>query len=347
MPASSRTGSACGRPCWPARSASPRDCWCRGCLPALPALYASAALIGASHMFYNVSAQNLVGSLGGTEERTRNFSNYALAMAIGSFLGPLAAGFSIDHVGHATSYLYVAGLPLVPAVIMASARKVGPRAAAEDRGRAGGHFDEPARQPGAAPHADRERGGGDGAGSVPVLHADLRPFGRAVGLRDRRGARDVRHRGLRGAHLAAGAGEALGARTRCSTCRCTFRPRPSCCCRCSAARLALAAIALVLGLGMGCAQPVTLMLIFSRAPEGRSGEALGMRVTINQFTHIVVPRDIRHHRLRLRRRAGFHRQLADPGGRRVVEPRARRNRQRLTGLTRLKLVIKPTWCYSG
>jgi hypothetical protein len=31
------------------------------------------------------------------------------------------------------------------------------------------------------------------------------------------------------------------------------------------------------------------MLIFSRAPEGRSGEALGMRVTINQITHIAVP----------------------------------------------------------
>ena len=31
------------------------------------------------------------------------------------------------------------------------------------------------------------------------------------------------------------------------------------------------------------------MLVYNRAPEGRSGEALGMRVTINQFTHIVVP----------------------------------------------------------
>jgi hypothetical protein len=31
------------------------------------------------------------------------------------------------------------------------------------------------------------------------------------------------------------------------------------------------------------------MLIFSRAPDGRSGEALGMRVTINQITHIAVP----------------------------------------------------------
>jgi predicted MFS family arabinose efflux permease len=52
---------------------------------------------------------------------------------------------------------------------------------------------------------------------------------------------------------------------------------------------ALAALALVLGLGMGCAQPVTLMLIYNRAPDGRSGEALGMRVTINQFMHIAVP----------------------------------------------------------
>jgi MFS family permease len=51
----------------------------------------------------------------------------------------------------------------------------------------------------------------------------------------------------------------------------------------------LSAVALLLGLGMGCAQPVTLMLIYSRAPEGRSGEALGMRVTINQITHIIVP----------------------------------------------------------
>jgi MFS family permease len=51
----------------------------------------------------------------------------------------------------------------------------------------------------------------------------------------------------------------------------------------------LSVLSLVLGFGMGCSQPVTLMLIFSRAPEGRSGEALGMRITINQFMHVAVP----------------------------------------------------------
>jgi MFS family permease len=51
----------------------------------------------------------------------------------------------------------------------------------------------------------------------------------------------------------------------------------------------LAAIAFLLGLGTGCGQPLTLMMIYARAPEGRSGEALGLRMTINHLTHIIVP----------------------------------------------------------
>src|SRR3954469_1441456 len=48
-------------------------------------------------------------------------------------------------------------------------------------------------------------------------------------------------------------------------------------------------MAFALGLGMGCSQPVSLMLIYDRAPPGRSAEALGVRLMINNFTHIVVP----------------------------------------------------------
>jgi MFS family permease len=51
----------------------------------------------------------------------------------------------------------------------------------------------------------------------------------------------------------------------------------------------LAVMAFALGLGMGCSQPVSLMLIYDRAPPGRSGEALGLRLMINNFTHIAVP----------------------------------------------------------
>jgi cyanate permease len=45
----------------------------------------------------------------------------------------------------------------------------------------------------------------------------------------------------------------------------------------------------ILGLGMGCSQPLAMMLIFNRAPEGRSGETLGLRQMVNHFTHMAVP----------------------------------------------------------
>ena len=256
--------------------------------PGLPALYASAALIGASHMFYNVSAQNLVGSLGGAEERTRNFANYALAMAIGSVIGPLFAGFSIDFVGHATGYLYIAALPLVPVLIMASARTVGrgPRLKTEE--------EQAVLSTSllANPVLRRTLI----ASAVAVTAQDLFQFympiyGHSVGL----SASAI------GVVLAMSGIAAFAVRI--GLPRLVKRFGPDTVFNGSlfisavtfllfplfASAPALAAIALVLGLGMGCAQPVTLMLIFSRAPEGRSGEALGMRVTINQLTHIAVP----------------------------------------------------------
>jgi sugar phosphate permease len=51
----------------------------------------------------------------------------------------------------------------------------------------------------------------------------------------------------------------------------------------------LCIVCFILGLGMGCGQPLTLQLIYERAPTGRSGEAIGLRATLNNFTHIVTP----------------------------------------------------------
>jgi MFS family permease len=246
------------------------------------------ALIGASNMFYNVSVQNLVGSLGGPEERTRNFSNYALAMAIGSFLGPLAAGFSIDAIGHAASYLYAAVLPLVPVVIMASVRKVGrgPRVKTED---------EQALLSTsllALPALRRTLI----ASAVAVTAQDLFQFympiyGHSVGLSASAIGVVLAMAGIAAFVVRIGLPEfvkrfgpdsVFNGSLLVSAVAFTVFPLFT-------GAFALAAIALVLGLGMGCAQPVTLTMIFSRAPEGRSGEALGMRVTINQLTHIAVP----------------------------------------------------------
>jgi predicted MFS family arabinose efflux permease len=254
----------------------------------MAALYASAALIGVAHMMANVSAQNLVGSFGGAEHRTRNFSNFALVMAVGSFLGPLAGGFSIDYFGHARSYLYVAFFPLVPVLILAFARGVGggPRIKSEEEQAvlSTSLLSNPVLRRTLI------------AGAMGVTGQDLFQFympiyGHSVGLSASAIGVVLGMFGISAFIVRIwlpalvkrwGDERVFSYSLYVSAVAFLMFPLFS-----SAPTLCI--VALVLGLGMGCAQPITLMLIYSRAPEGRSGEALGMRVTINQFTHIVVP----------------------------------------------------------
>jgi MFS family permease len=52
---------------------------------------------------------------------------------------------------------------------------------------------------------------------------------------------------------------------------------------------ALAAISFLLGLGHGCGQPMAMSLIYLLSPPGRVAESAGLRVTVNNFTHVVIP----------------------------------------------------------
>jgi MFS family permease len=44
-----------------------------------------------------------------------------------------------------------------------------------------------------------------------------------------------------------------------------------------------------IGLALGVSQPLTLNLAYNHSPPGRSGEVTGLRLTINNITHIGVP----------------------------------------------------------
>jgi MFS family permease len=48
-------------------------------------------------------------------------------------------------------------------------------------------------------------------------------------------------------------------------------------------------VAFLLGLGLGAAQPNVMSLLHSRSPEGRVGEALGLRTTVMNSSHVVLP----------------------------------------------------------
>ena len=52
---------------------------------------------------------------------------------------------------------------------------------------------------------------------------------------------------------------------------------------------ALAAVSFLLGVGCGCGQPLSMTLLYNATPKGRAGEAAGMRITVNQIGHFVIP----------------------------------------------------------
>ncbi len=260
-----------------------------GVLPSLHALYLSALLLGASHVFYNVSVQNLVGMLSTPDTRTKNFSNFSLMIASGGFIGPLIAGFTIDTFGHAIGYLCIAVFPALSAAILFGARH---RLAALSSG--AGKKEEAVYAVGLLSNVPLRRTlitSGIILTAIDLFQFYMPIYGHMIGL----SASAI------GAVLAMFAAAAFLVRTILPQIVKRFGEEQVLVMSIFIAAgtyllfpltenvVLLAAIAFLLGLGTGCGQPLTLMMIYARAPEGRSGEALGLRMAINNVTHIIVP----------------------------------------------------------
>lgn len=266
--------------------------------PYTATLYLQAMLIGAGHVFYNVSVQNMIGGMSTNKtERTKNFSNFGLAMSAGSFIGPLAAGFAIDHIGHRYAYLALAVTPLITAVIMGRAKnlaKPASTAQVEEKKRKSG-------EDGAAGSFGLLKGnrslrralltGAVILTGIDLFHFYMPIYGHQIGL----SASQI------GIVLGTFSAAAFVVRIWMPAIVARFGPEKVLVGSLFAAAitytavpfitlmLPLCIICFILGLGTGCGQPLTLQLIYERAPNGRSGEAIGLRSTLNNFTHIVTP----------------------------------------------------------
>jgi MFS family permease len=95
--------------------------------PDITALFVAGVLSGVSMTFCNVSLQNLVGVLSTPENRVKNFGNYTLAGSSAAFLGPLIAGFAIDHTGYHWTCLIVIAVAMVPMTMLVSHGSLLPR----------------------------------------------------------------------------------------------------------------------------------------------------------------------------------------------------------------------------
>ena len=256
-------------------------------VPGVTGLVAAAALIGLGHIFFHVTIHNLVGAHGAGEARTKNFATFGLGASVAVFIGPSITGFSIDGWGYRATFVLLSLVALLPAAIMLAYPKMVPK-------------QEPVR------HHDRR--GSRELLAIPGLRRTLimsgvtltgvelfsfyfPVYGRAVGLSASAIGLVMSSYALAafivrmGMHQASRRIGELGVLTASLfVAGATFFLVPL-----FSQALLLAVVAFLLGLGLGCAQPITILLTYNHAPPGRSGEALGMRLTVNKLTQIAVP----------------------------------------------------------
>lgn len=256
--------------------------------PALPALFLSSALIGTAALFFHVSVHNLVGSLGEGQERTRNFGTLSLAASMSGLVGPLLVGFAIDHSGFLPTYLLLAVVACIPSVVLACYSGFIPVRLRALKEKHGGSV----RDLLGSPSLRRTffTSGLIIAGiDLYIFYMPL--YGHSIGL----------SASVIGTILAMQAAAAFVVRLWMPSLARRFSERRVLTASLFVAGLTylafpsfenpylLGLISFVLGLGLGCGQPLSIIMTYNDAPPGRAGEALGLRLTVNKFTQIVVP----------------------------------------------------------
>lgn len=256
--------------------------------PGLPSLYIAALLTGLGLIFINLGTQNLVGLLSTPQNRARNFSNYTLSTSGSQLLGPLLGGFAIEHFGYASTCLYLALLSLGPITMLLGYGRVFP-----------GGTRVPGKGPGGGvramltdPQVRRMLITGSLINAGINLYQVYMPvYAHSIGLP----ASTI------GIVIAMNSSAAFVARFALPDLIRKFGEQ-----RLLAwvffvgasaltliplfhSAVALGLVSFLFGLGMGCGQPIIIMLMFSNSRDGRSGEALGLKFTVNQMTKLISP----------------------------------------------------------
>jgi predicted MFS family arabinose efflux permease len=259
-----------------------------GILPGITPLFFAAAAIGCGFMLFHICVQHLVGEMSSPDVRQANFGWLALGFSISGFLGPTLAGFAIDTIGHGDTFLFLCTLALGSFAVLFSQRA----------------------KLAHTPHATNDTG--QRATFDLLSDAELRRVFIVTGLLASAWDLFVFVMPIYGTEIGLSAstiGLILG-----SFALATFVVRlalpwltrrwrewqmitGTLCVACVAYALFpvmrtvpfIAAIAFLLGLGLGATQPALLSLIYATAPAGRAAEAVGIRSTVLNGSHTVLP----------------------------------------------------------
>ncbi|OGA69247.1 MAG: hypothetical protein A3F77_10150 [Betaproteobacteria bacterium RIFCSPLOWO2_12_FULL_67_28] len=256
--------------------------------PALDGLIVAATLIGTAFMVVHLSLNHAVGSMGSPADRAVNFSWFSLAFSIGGFCGPLLAGFSIDAAGHRPTFLLLAAFPAAGLVLLYAVRHSLPHRHAQPAESSDRRITDLLREP-----RLREAflasallamgwdlytfvmpiyGSGIGlsASTIGIVMGSFAAATFAVRLLMPILARRVREWAVVTAAMAI-AGSAY-----------SLFPLVS-------QVPLLMMLSFLLGIGLGCAQPMIMALLYAASPPGRQGEVVGVRTTLLNASHTLLP----------------------------------------------------------
>jgi len=256
--------------------------------PSVTVLYFSTMLVGTSFMLTHIAMNSVFGAHGSPEQRAVNFSWLALGFSISNSIGPLIAGFSIDNLGHSRAFLILAVFPVIALVLLTRRKQPLPR---------------PVRH--GAPPADSNVL--DLLKIAPLrrtfivsatlamgwdLYTFLMPlYGALLGL----SATTI------GLILST---FALATFTVRLTMPYMIKRLKQWVVIASAMAVAgtayfllplveavplLMALSFILGMGLGSAQPIIMSALYEASPPGRQGEAVGLRTSVLNGSHTLIP----------------------------------------------------------
>jgi MFS family permease len=257
-------------------------------VPGLLSLYVAALVMGSCFHFFFVSVQGIAGGIGGGEYRAKNFALISLGFSAAGFVGPLVAGLAIDHYGYLTTFAILASFLALPLLLLLFKP---------------GFLPPPARSGTRAVHQSplelwRIQGlrrtfiaSGFISSAWDLFQFYLPVYGHSIGL----------SASVIGVILGVFAAATFTIRTALPALARRFSEVQILAYAIFVAAAAftmfpffvnpllLAAAAFLLGLGVGCGQPMSMSLIYALSPPGRASESAGLRVTVNNVTHLVIP----------------------------------------------------------
>ena len=256
--------------------------------PGITSLYVCAAGVGTGFMLFHIAVQHAVGVGSPATERKENFGWLALGFSISNFIGPSVSGFAIDAVGHRATFALLTGSALAALLLLIARRHEFTHTPDAPRKQGERSALELLREP----ELRRVFLVTGLLGSAWDLFVFAMPiYGTAIGL----SASTI------GLVLSAFAAATFTVRMALPWISRHMREWSTITATMVIASIAyacfpivstvplLAAFAFLLGLGLGATQPSIMSLLYAKAPEGRAGEAVGVRAVVLNASHTVLP----------------------------------------------------------